>query len=131
MSEANKQLLKRWFEQVWNQKRESAIDEMLSEHGKSYGFPETDSVLVGPDAFKAIHRTFRGAFPDVRVEIEDIIAEGDRVAIRWHASMTHLGDHLGFAASGKKAAMPGSSFAIVEDGKIVEGWNYMDFQAMV
>jgi steroid delta-isomerase-like uncharacterized protein len=131
MSEANKQLVQRWFEQVWNQKSEAAVDEMLSQQGKAYGFPDTDSVHVGPEAFKTVHRVFCGAFPDVRVEIKDIVAEGDRVAIRWDASMTHLGDHLGFAASGKKAVMPGSSFVIVKDGKIAEGWNYMDFQAMV
>ncbi len=49
MSEANKLLLRRWFEQVWNQKSEAAIDEMFSKHGKSHGFPEPDSVLVGPE----------------------------------------------------------------------------------
>ena len=46
MSEANKLLLKRWFEEVWNQKSEAAIDEMFSKEGKSQGFPEPESVLV-------------------------------------------------------------------------------------
>jgi steroid delta-isomerase-like uncharacterized protein len=130
MSEANKLLLSRWFEQVWNQKSEAAIDEMFGRQGKSHGFPEADSVLVGPEAFKAIHRTFCGAFPDVHVDIEDIVAEGDRVAVRWHVSATHLGDHLGFPASGKKAALPGSTFVIVKGGQIAEGWNQMDLQAL-
>ena len=47
MSEANKLLLRRWFDQVWNQQSEAAIDEMFSPEGKSHGFPEPDSVLVG------------------------------------------------------------------------------------
>ena len=47
MSEANKNLLRRWFEQVWNQKSEAAIDEMFSPHGKSHGFPDADSVWWG------------------------------------------------------------------------------------
>jgi steroid delta-isomerase-like uncharacterized protein len=131
MSEANKLLVRRWFEQVWNEKSEAAIDEMLSPQGKSHGFPEADSVLVGTEAFKAVHRTFCGAFPDVHVDVVEIVAEGDRVAVRWRVSMTHLGDHLGFPASGKKETMAGSTFAIVKGSQIVDGWNYMDMQALM
>jgi len=131
MSEANKLLLRRWFEQVWNQKSEAAIDEMFSPRGKSHGFPEAGSVLVGPEAFKAVHRTFCGAFPDVHVDVDEIVAEGDSVAVRWKVSMTHLGDHLGFPASGRAVAMPGSTFVIVKGGQIAEGWNHMDLQALM
>jgi steroid delta-isomerase-like uncharacterized protein len=131
MSEANKLLLKRWFEQVWNQKSEAAIDEMFSRQGKSHGFPEADAVLVGPEAFKAVHRTFCGAFPDVRVDVEEIVTEGDRVAVRWQVSMTHLGHHLGFPPSGKKETMAGATFVIVKGSQIAEGWNYMDLQALM
>lgn len=131
MSEANKLLLKRWFEQVWNHKSEAAIDEMFSPQGKSHGFPEADSVLVGPEAFKAIHRNFCGAFPDLHIDVEDIIAEGDRVAVRWRASMTHSGDHLGFPSTGKKATLSGSSFLIVKDNQVIEGWNQMDMQSLM
>jgi hypothetical protein len=46
MSEANKLLVRRWFEQVWNQKSEAAIDEMFSPQGKSHGFPDADAILV-------------------------------------------------------------------------------------
>jgi len=131
MSEANKLLLRRWFEQVWNQKSEAAIDEMFSPQGKSHGFPDADSVLVGPEAFKALHRTFCGAFPDLHIDVEDIVAEGDRVAVRWRVSMTHLGDHLGFPSTGKKGTVEGSSFLIVKDNIIVEGWNQMNLHAFL
>ena len=131
MSEANKLLLKRWFEQVWNQKNEAAIDEMFNKHGKSHGFPEPDSVLLGPEAFKAVHRNFVGAFPDLHVEVEDVVAEGDHVAVRWRVSMTHLGDHLGFPATGKKETLDGSSFLIVKDNQVMEGWNQMDLGALM
>jgi steroid delta-isomerase-like uncharacterized protein len=131
MSEANKLLLNRWFEQVWNQKSEAAIDEMFGQQGKSHGFPEPESILVGPEAFKGVHRTFCGAFPDVHVDVDEVIAEGDHVAVRWKVSMTHLGDHLGFPASGKKVTMPGSTFVIVKGGKIAEGYNHMDLQALM
>jgi steroid delta-isomerase-like uncharacterized protein len=131
MSEANKLLLRRWFEQVWNQKSEAAIDQMFSKQAKSHGFPEADAVLVGPDAFKAVHRTFCGAFPDLHVNLEDIVAEGDHVAVRWRVTATHQGDHLGFPATGKKAVLDGSTFVIVKDNQIIDGWNQMDLQAFM
>jgi predicted ester cyclase len=104
---------------------------MMHKQGKSHGFPDASSVLVGPEPFKAVHRNFVGAFPDVRVDIEDIITEGDRVAVRWRASMTHHGDHLGFPATGKKDTLDGSSFVIVKGNQIIEGWNQMDLQGLM
>ena len=68
MSEANKLLIQRWFDEVWNQQSESAIDAMFHPQGKSHGFPDMDSVLVGPEAFKTVHRSFCGAFPDLHVD---------------------------------------------------------------
>jgi steroid delta-isomerase-like uncharacterized protein len=131
MSESNKLLLKRWFEQVWNQQSEAAIDEMFAKHAKSHGFPEADSVLVGPDQFKSIHRTFCGAFPNLRVDVEDVLAEGDHIAVRWRVTATHNGDHFGFPGTGREVTMDGSTFAIVKDGQIVEGWNHMDLQGLM
>ena len=130
MSEANKQLARDWFEQVWNQKSEEAIDRMFSLHGKAHGFLGPDGVLDGPEAFKEAHRVFCAAFPDIHADIEQIVAEGDVVAIRWKATLTHLGDQLGFPASGKKGTLNGSSFIVVNGGQIIDGWNQMDLQAL-
>jgi predicted ester cyclase len=104
---------------------------MFSKNGKSHGFPDADSVLDGPEGFKTVHRAFCGAFPDLHVDIEDILTEGDRVAVRWRVSMTHLGDHLGFPASGKKETLDGSSFLIVKGNQVMEGWNQMDLGALM
>ena len=131
MSEANKQVTIRWFEEVWNQRSEAAIDQMFGPHGKSYGFPDRDSVIEGPEAFKEIHRIFLAAFKDVHVEIKEVIAEGDRVAVRWQATQTHVGDYLGIPPTGKKTRIDGSSFLTVKDGVILEGTNQMDMQLLV
>lgn len=131
MSEANRQLAQRWYDEVWNQKNTAAIDAMFAPNGRSYGFPEPDSVLIGPNAFKPIHATFCGAFPDLHIALDDIICESNRVAVRWTSTMTHLGDHFGFPASKKKASLSGSSFLIMENGMIVEGWNFMEMQALL
>jgi predicted ester cyclase len=131
MSEENKKLVRRWFEEVWNQQSEDAIDEMFAQGGKAYGFPEPNSVLVGPESFKSVHRFFLGAFPDLRITVRETVAEGDRVAVAWTATMTHLGDHLGFAPTMKKETLDGSSFLTVSGGQIQEGTNYMEMQALI
>jgi predicted ester cyclase len=131
MSEANRQLTQRWYDEVWNQHKTATIDELFAPQGKSYGFPEPGSVLVGPGNFKTIHATFCGAFPDLHIALDDVICEGNRVAVRWTSTMTHLGDHLGFAPSKKKAALSGSSFLIFENGLIVAGWNFMEMHSLI
>ena len=131
MSEANKQLVRRWFEEVWNKQREEAIDEMFAPGGKAHGFPEPNSVLVGPESFKEIHRAFLGAFPDIHIAVHDIICEGDLVAVTWTATMTHLGHALGFAATMRKESLEGCSVLIVGGSQIQEGWNYMEMQALM
>ena len=131
MSDAsNKALATRWFEEVWNQGKESTIDELFHPDGKAHGFPDPDSVLTGPEAFKAIHRQFHNAFTGIHIDLDDLIAEDDRVAIRWTCTMTHNGDALGFPATGKKTSVPGSSFIACRDGKIVDGYNFMDLTKM-
>jgi steroid delta-isomerase-like uncharacterized protein len=128
MSGENEKLARRWFQQVWNEKRASVIDEMFDEQGKSHGFPEAESVLRGPAEFKTVHAQFCGAFPDLHITIDEVVSEGDRIALRWRTEATHSGDHLGFPATGRKASMIGSSFLTIRDGRIVEGWNQMDMQ---
>jgi predicted ester cyclase len=131
MSEANKELTRRWFEEVWNKQNEEAIDLMFAPNGKAYGFPEPTSVLVGPESFKKIHRFFCGAFPDIRFTVQDIVSEDDMVAVRWSATMTHLGNELGFAPTMKRETLEGSSFLSIANGRIVDGRNYMELSALV
>jgi steroid delta-isomerase-like uncharacterized protein len=125
MSQA-KEFMRRWFDEVWNRRNEAAIDEMFAQHGRGHHFPETDAVIAGPAAFKEIYRSFCNAFPNLRVIVEDVIGEGNHVAVRWVATMTHTGDGLGIPPTGKNVSLPGSSFAVVEDGKMIEAWNYID-----
>ena len=131
MSEESKQLARRWFDEVWNQKSEAAIDRMFRPEGRAHGLPTEGGRPAGPEDFKTIHRTFLGAFPDIRFVINDVIAEGDRVAVRWTANMTHAGDHLGFPATGSDVTLEGSSFLHLKDGMIFEAWNQMELQGMI
>jgi predicted ester cyclase len=126
MSEANRQLIRRWFEEVWNQKSAVAIDEMFSAEGKAHGFPDADSFIVGPAAFKLIHETYIGAFPDLRFTLLDVFAEDDSAAVRWTMEATHTGGHLGIAPTSRRITHHGASFVHIRNNQIVEGWNEMD-----
>jgi ketosteroid isomerase-like protein len=120
MSETNKALARRWFEEVWNQKKVATIDELYHPDGQSKGLPDPDSVIRGPEAFKQVHRNLLSSFPDQHMSLEELVAEGDWVAVRWTAS-------LGHSPAGKALNMNGSSFVRFQQGKIIEGWNQMDF----
>ena len=131
MSEENKALMRRWFEEVWNKGRAEAIDEMFAPDGIAHGLSDNaDNPLKGPLGFKPFHETFRGAFPDIEVIVDDIIAEGDKVAARCSVSGRHTGDHLGIAASEAAVDFTGMVFVRMRDGKIVEAWNNFDFMKM-
>jgi predicted ester cyclase len=131
MSDANKQLVQRWFDEVWNQGNPASIDELFLPDGKAYGFPEPSAILTGPAEFKQAHALFQEAFSDISVEVNDILSEGDHAAARWTVTVTHTGQALGFAPTGKRATFSGSSFLIIRDGKISDGWNHMDFTRVV
>jgi steroid delta-isomerase-like uncharacterized protein len=127
MTDANKALAHHWFDRVWNQGREDAIDELFASHGKSHDFPAPGDVLVGPEDFKKVHRVFHQTFSNLHVTVKQAIADGDHVAIRWVATMKHTGDGLGFPATGRDVSFGGASMICVHDGKIVDGWNHLDF----
>lgn len=131
MSDANKDLMRRWFAEVWDKGRAEAIDEMFAADGVAYGLGEAGIDVRGPADFKLYFAKLRGAFPEFEVKIEDVIAEGDKVAARWSARMVHRGDQLGVAASGRQVNVTGMSFIRVRDGKIVEGWNNWDIFGMM
>jgi len=130
--EQNKALVQRWFDEVWNKGRADAIDEMMAPDAVVHGLSDDDmsSTLIGPVGFKPFHETFRGAFPNIQVIVEDLIAEGDKVAVRCSVRGRHTGDHLGVAASRALVEFTGISIVRVKDGKIVEAWNNFDFLKM-
>ena len=128
MSAENKALVERWFDQVWSNGRADAIDEMFAAEGVAHGLGQD---LHGPAEFKVFHATFRGAFPDVRVQMDELIAEGDRVAYRFTATGTHRGGDLGFPATGRQVRFLGMGSVRIVNGRIVEGWNVLDQLGML
>ena len=131
MTTESKEVMHRWFEEVWNKGREEVIDQLFAEDGVAHGLAdESGSELRGPEGFKPFFHKFRGAFPDIQVVIEDAIAEGDKVAVRCSVRARHTGEGLGLAATNQPVAITGMSIARVKDGKIVEAWNNFDFMGL-
>lgn len=131
MLEENKELIRCWFEEVWNKGRADAIDEMLAKDGIVHGLSnETGEPLQGAAAFREFHKKFHDAFPNIVVTVDDTIAEGDQVVARCTVRGQHTGDSLGFAATNKPIMITGTAIARVKDGKIVEAWNNFDLLSL-
>src|SRR5579872_3395735 len=99
-----KQMIVRWFEEVWNQGRREVIDELLAPDCVLHD-GETDS--TGPAGFKLFYDRLRAAFSDLRVTPDQVISEGDFVCLRWWVTMRHTGDGLGMPATGKHLSSTG------------------------
>jgi steroid delta-isomerase-like uncharacterized protein len=131
MSEENKQLVRRWFEEVWNKGRADAIEEMFDENGIAHGLSDDPSnPIKGPRDFRPFHTLFRQAFPNMKIVIEDMIAEGDKVTARCSVRGKHEGDFLGRAATQSPIEFTGITIVRIANGKIVEAWNNFDFMTV-
>jgi steroid delta-isomerase-like uncharacterized protein len=128
MYQTNSEFIRRWFEEVWNQGRVEAIDEMFAADGVAHGLSgDKDNPVRGTAGFKAFHESFRGAFPDIKVTVLDIVTEGDKVAALCEVRATHTGGTLGFAATHKPVEITGMTICRIRDGKIAEASNVFDF----
>lgn len=126
MGQDNKQIAQRWFEEVWNQGKESTVDELLAADGRAFGLTEAGTEVRGPDEFKPFMRNMLSAFPDFHIDIEDMVSEGEKIAVRFRVTGTHKGDSLGFPATGKKVDLTAMTFIYISGGKFIRGWNNWD-----
>jgi len=124
-------ILYRWFEEVWNQGRESAIDEMACRDVPGHGLQGPDGVEVnGMESFRAYHRQMCAALSDIHVTVEDVVTEGDLTVARCTVRARHTGEGLGKPPKGNPIEFKGMTMVRIKDGKIAEAWNNYDFMAM-
>jgi predicted ester cyclase len=128
MSEENRRLAIRWFDEVWNARREAIIDEVMTPD--SIGHMEGMDVL-GPVEFKTARAALLTAFPDLRVTVEATAADGDVVVVRWKATGTHRDMGFGIQATGAPVAFRGMTWFVIEGGRFVEGWDAWNQGALV
>jgi len=123
-----KNLVTRYIETVWNQGDLAALAELTAETFRYHlgGQPPRDRATMG-QFLEAV----RVAFPDWRVEIEDIAAEERIVAVRWSGQVTHQGPFHGIPPTGKRIDVCGINIYAIEDGKIAQEWEQMDSLGML
>ena len=131
MSEGNEALADRFHMDVFQEENLDVADEILSPDFVWHGAFSPGEDQRGPEGTKQVASAVIGAFPDRRITHEDIIAEGDKVLIRWSMSGTHQGELLGIPATGRRVTVTGFDLFRIEGGKIVEMWQEADQLGML
>ena len=124
-TEENKAVVRRWWEESINRKNLAVIDELFAHNfvGHLPGMPEP---LRGPEGEKQLDTMFSTAFPDGKLTIEDMIAEGDRVMSGVTFRGTQRGPFQGIPSTGRQVTMSGMHECRIANGQIVEAWNMPD-----
>lgn len=129
MSQENLDVARRWFLEIWNDRNHATIDELLTPESICY---TDDGPMRGPDEFRQRpFDPFVAAFPDLRIEIEAMLAQGDQVVVRWAAYGTHEGGGLGFPPTREPATFRGMSWIHIRDGRFCEGWQSTNIPEVV
>jgi steroid delta-isomerase-like uncharacterized protein len=125
MSEENKAAARRVAEEMFSGGDLDLADELIDPSfvGHDVASPEP---IRGPDGVRQQAQGYRSAFPDVRITVEDQLADGERVATRWTARGTHKGELFGIAPTGKQVTITGMTIDRFAGGKIVESWDNWD-----
>ncbi|WP_165251255.1 ester cyclase [Paludisphaera soli] len=120
MSAQNRDLSRRWFQEVWNERRDEPITELMSpdvvghmESGETFGI----------EPFLRVREQFLAAFPDLKFDMEGLLGEGDEVVVRWAATGTHAGDALGIEPCHRHVSVRGMTWQRFEKGVMVEAWD--------
>lgn len=126
MSEAeNLALLNRYYEELVNQGNLDVVDEIIAEDYVSH-HNDPANLPHGPEGVKAFISITRTGFPDLRITVSQIFAEGDQVASMWTMEGTQTGEWFGAPPSGKRAKWDGIVVSRIANGKIAEDWYNFD-----
>jgi len=124
MAAQNAELSRRIFEDVWNRKNLSAIDDLIS---ADYVHHDANSPAAsGIDGYKQFVNYYMNAFPDAHFTIDDAFTDGQNEVIRWTVVGTHEGELAGIPRTGRRFSVTGITIARIANGKITESWNNWD-----
>jgi steroid delta-isomerase-like uncharacterized protein len=128
MSTGNKAIVERFYQEVVNQGNLALAGELMAQDYIEHGNPAAS----GLEGFKQFVANLAGAFPDLQITIEDLFAEGDKVAARVTVRATHLGTFMNsIPPSGVKVTFTGIDIFQIADGKIVGRWNHRDLLGLM
>ena len=123
-TEQNKSAARRFVEQGFNQKNLAELDTYFSANLVDHALPPM--LPPGREGRKMFYSAFISAFPDIHLHIDDLLAEGDRVVLRWSAHGTQTGELMGIPPTGKQVNMSGIAIDRFENGQSVEHWEVFD-----
>ncbi len=127
--EENKALAGRWLDEVWNKVNLAAVDELCTTNFTfSYAAPGVSNDREG---YKQTVIMLTSGVSDLKITLEDIVAEGDKVVVRWKGTSKHTGEFMEMPPTGKQLAMTGISIIRIEGGKIVKEWGEMDMMGLM
>lgn len=126
VARANRELLRRFYREVYVDWKMEMVDAVVSPGFVSHDWPEAGP--TGPRAFRDYYSAVRSAVPDARYEVDDLIAEGDRVVVRWRLLGTHEGDFRGIPPTGRPITLRGIAIYRVEEGELMERWVVSDLR---
>ncbi len=129
-AQENKALARRVIDEMFNKGNLDLADEVFA-HDYVAHDPAMPEDIHGPEGFKEFVGMYHSAFPDLHVEIEEQLAEGDLVATRWTATGTHEGDLMGIAPTGNRVTLPGMEIVRFSGGKLAEGWEGYDSMVLM
>jgi steroid delta-isomerase-like uncharacterized protein len=125
MSNANTALCRRFYDEVWNGRSLAAIAALVAPDYVSHD-PNSPDFGRGPDACRAEIGYYLAAFPDLRIGIEEIVAEADRVAVRWVARGTQRGKLGSIAPTGRAVTVTGTTIWRIADGRLASSHTNFD-----
>ena len=126
MSEENKAKSRRVIDEAFNAGKFDALDDVVAENVVDHDPAMPPGLPEGREGLKQMIGGYRAAFPDIRITTDEVIAEGDLVAMRWTARGTHKGDLMGISPTGKQATVTGITIDRFENGVIAESWTNWD-----
>jgi steroid delta-isomerase-like uncharacterized protein len=126
--DSNKALVRRFIDEAFVRGRPDALDEIVAADFTPRTWP---SVEPGVESLKQTVTRLASSLSDVRFEIDDMIAEGDRVAVRLTAHAVHRGDFMGMPAAGKGYTIAEQHIFRIADSKIAEHWHVADMLGMM
>ena len=128
-TEKNKILYRRFIQEIFNEGNFDKLDELVSSEYKLQNAPL--ELPTGRDAIKHIVSMFRGAFPDLKITIEELIGENDILAARSVTQGTHKGTIFGIPPTNRTIAMPGLTMVRIIDNQLHESWVRNDLMGLL
>ena len=131
MSEENRDLARRFMDEVYNKGNLDFIDEVVASNWVDHDPNSPEGMSRGVEGAKQFAEMYRNSFPDLHMTVEDLIAEGDKVVMRWTARGTHQEELMGIPPSGNRVEVTGINIDRIEGGKFVESWSNYDILGLM